>query len=71
MICFDWWAFELMALISGYMGVTNQSASVVLMNIQILIYHVGKGFDVVSCSIIGQQIGDGNVAAAKLYYNTF
>lgn len=53
MISLDWWSFELFALVSGYLGVTSQSAFVILMNVQSAVYQFGKGFDIVTCSIIG------------------
>ena len=61
MLCLDWWVWELMVLISGYLGVDEQAATIVVMNVVSLAYMFIMGFKVSSCTLIGQQIGKGDV----------
>lgn len=74
MICLDWWVWELMILMCGYFPedtrVTQQAAQIVIMNIVALAYMVGIGLETASCTLVGQQIGKGDVKKAKEYYGT-
>ena len=45
MIALDWWVWEFMILISGLIGVKEQAATVVVMNLVALVYSVGNGFE--------------------------
>jgi hypothetical protein len=38
MVALDWWAWEFMILISGFLGVNEQAATVVLMNVYSIWY---------------------------------
>lgn len=38
MQCFEWWAFEVIAVFAGVLGVTELSAQVVIVNIMGLVY---------------------------------
>jgi Na+-driven multidrug efflux pump len=41
------------------------------MNIVALAYMVGIGLETASCTLVGQNIGKGDVKKAKKYYYTF
>ena len=43
MMCLEWWAYEVMTLMAGYIGVNEQAAQIVLMNIVALLYMVSLG----------------------------
>ena len=40
------------------------------MNVVVLAYMFATGFEAAACALIGQQIGKGDVAKAKLYYKS-
>ena len=65
MICLDQWCWELMIIMTGYLGVDNQASQIVLMNIVSTCYMVAIGLETTSCTIIGQEIGKGDVKKAK------
>ena len=68
MIFLDWWVWELMILLSGYLSVAEQAAQIVLMNIKSFLYMFGLGMEQASCAILGQQIGKGNnIKSSKKY----
>ena len=67
MQCADWYVFEIMIFTAGLFGVIAQAAQMILMNIAIMLYVSGLGLAAVIPSLIGQQIGKGNLDAAKSY----
>ena len=67
----DWWVWELMVLISGYLGVVEQASCILIMQICALSYQVAIGLEQASCTLIGRQIGKGDVPKAKQFYKTF
>lgn len=70
MLAMNWFTWELMVIISGYIGVNEQAATVIVMNLVGLLYAFGSGFDGAACALIGQQIGKGNLLKAKQYFQT-
>ena len=70
MICLDGWAWHLMSFTSGYIGVYDQAAMIVVMNIVVMIYQMSMGLQQASTTLIGQRIGDGDVENARLYYSS-
>lgn len=70
-MCLDWWAFELLLLISGLFDVTQQSAQIILMNIAGLFYRVGMGLDQAGATLIGQTLGRGNSKQAHHFFHVF
>ena len=45
MLVLDWWIWELMVLISGYLGVNEQAATILIMNLVSLAYMFATGFE--------------------------
>ena len=43
MMCSDWWAFEILVIISGLIGVTDQAIFVIIANLAAQIYMVPVG----------------------------
>ena len=68
MICLEWWAFELMTLMSGYISVKAQASQVLLINLSAVMYMTSQGLNTSAAANIGQQIGKQNVQKAKDYY---
>ena len=53
MLALDWWVWELMVVISGLLGVKEQAATVVVMNLAGLIFQFALGFESGSTVVIG------------------
>lgn len=71
MLCLDWWVWEIMVLISGYFGVTQQATQIVMVHIVNFMYMAAIGFEQASCTIIGYHIGKDDVKGAKQFYSHF
>lgn len=54
----EWWAYELMTVISGYISVTAQASQVVIMNIIALLFMIAIGLNQAAATTIGQKIGN-------------
>lgn len=67
-IMFEWWAFEILALISGLLPnpVTSIGANSLMMQISSLIYMVYLGISISGNVRIGNALGAGNPQRAKL-----
>ena len=57
MVCFEWWAFELFAIFSGYMSIEALAAEVVIGNIIAFIFMLPLGISYASSSLTGNFIG--------------
>ena len=71
MLTLDWWVWELMTLIAGYLGTKEQAVTIVIMQIVGLAYMLAYALEMSSCTLIGQQIGKGDLKTAKAYFLTF
>jgi len=71
MLILDWGAFEILVLISGFLGVTEQASCILIMNIVVLAYMVAEGFDTAACTLVGQAIGAGDADLARKYFKSF
>jgi len=68
MLCLEWWAFEAMSLITGYIGVDEQAAQLLIFNIIGILFMFALGIQQVASSLIGKQIGMNNIRKAKEYH---
>jgi Na+-driven multidrug efflux pump len=50
-----------MILISGYLGVQEQAATIIIMPIISISYMFGSGFEQAAATLVGQQIGKGDL----------
>ena len=57
MLCSDWWAFEILTIISGLIGVSEQATFVIIANLSAQIYMVPVGIQEATCVMIGNAIG--------------
>lgn len=69
MLCLEWWAFEAMVVLSGYIGVNEQACMVIMLNILGLLFFLALGLQQAASSNIGHEIGRQNIEKAKLYMN--
>lgn len=65
----DWWAAEIMIIIAGTIGTKELTAMIVIANIGGMMNRFGLGMDQAACTLIGQQIGAGNLSEAKSYFH--
>ena len=53
MMCAEWWAFEVLVIIAGYISVEAQAAQVLLFLIANFMFNVAKGMAEATGSLIG------------------
>ena len=67
----EWTCFEILTLISGQLGVTEQATFVILYNLATILWGIPCGVQAAITAMIGKEIGAGNIENAKrLYKNT-
>lgn len=67
MLCFEWWAFELLALFSGYMGTEYLAAEVIIINIVSFIFMVPLGISFAASALVGISLGENNIDLSKRF----
>jgi hypothetical protein len=65
MLCLAWWSFEALIIMSGWIDVNSKATAVILFNILTISFVVPNGFSIVSCTNIGNSLGEGNTFRAK------
>lgn len=69
MLCFEWWAFEFLAIFSGYISVAALAAEIVIINLVSFIFMMPLGISFAASSLVGYYVGQGNVKRAKRFAN--
>ena len=69
MLCFEWWAFELLAIFSGYLGVVQLAAEVVVINMITFIFMMPLGVSYAASCLVGNYIGERRISLAKRFAN--
>jgi len=67
MLCFEWWAFELLAIFSGLLSVKDLAAEVVIINMITFIFMLPLGISYAASGAVGKQLGLGRITKAKQY----
>lgn len=67
MLALEWWAFEVMTLMAGVLGVTDQAAQIVIINISALMFMLALGAQQSAVATIGPEIGRFRIDLAKKY----
>ena len=67
MQCFEWWAFELIVLMSGAIGVVELAVQTFAISIIVLFYNIPMGYQTAVTFKIGLEIGRKNIAKAIDY----
>jgi len=57
MQCFEWWAFELIAIFAGLLSVNDLAAQVAIVNIVGLVYMIPLGVQFAASGLVGNMIG--------------
>ena len=69
MLCFEWWAFELLAIFSGLLSVESLAAEVVTINIVTFIFMIPLGISYAASALTGYFIGRREFDRARKYSN--
>ena len=57
MQCFEWWAFELIAIFAGLIGVKELAAQVAVINVIGFVYMIPLGVQYAASGMVGNAIG--------------
>ena len=66
-ICSEWWAFELLTVISGLISIEAQAVQTLVTSGCAILFEIPLGYQEATCAIIGNCIGANNVPLAKKY----
>jgi len=69
MLCLEWWSFEVLAFMAGYISVNATAAHVVILNTHVVIIMVPLGAQVAATVLVGQAMGEGNYQKARQYFH--
>lgn len=69
MLCFEWWAFELLAIFSGYISIEAIAAEVIIINIVSFIFMIPLGISYAASALTGSYIGARKINLAKRLSN--
>lgn len=67
MLCFEWWAFELLAIFTGLIGVKELAAEVVIINMVTFIFMMPLGISYSASALTGNFLGEGKIDLAKRF----
>jgi MATE family multidrug resistance protein len=67
MLCFEWWAFELLAIFTGLLGVKELAAEVVIINMVTFIFMLPLGISYSASALTGNYLGEGKIDLAKRF----
>ena len=67
MLCFEWWAFELLAIFSGLISITDLAAEVVIINMVAFIFMIPLGISYSASGLTGSSLGEGDIDTARRY----
>jgi MATE family multidrug resistance protein len=67
MLCFEWWAFELLAIFSGLISVEALAAEVVVINLVTFIFMIPLGISYAASALTGYFIGRKKMDLARKY----
>ncbi|KAJ1507794.1 hypothetical protein HMI54_003834 [Coelomomyces lativittatus] len=65
MICAEWWIFEIVALVAGWLGPVVLASQSVILNLAVVSYTVYYGISVACTNRIGNFLGAGQALLAK------
>jgi Na+-driven multidrug efflux pump len=57
MVCLEWWSFEALALISGYISVDSTASMVIVLNANFILLSFPTGLQAATSAYVGRAIG--------------
>ena len=67
MLCFEWWAFELLAIFTGYISVNDLAAEVMIINLITFIFMLPLGISYSASALTGNFLGEGKIDLSKKF----
>mmetsp|Transcript_19698 Transcript_19698/g.22019 ORF Transcript_19698/g.22019 Transcript_19698/m.22019 type:complete len:117 (+) Transcript_19698:230-580(+) len=67
MLLIEWWAYEILIIFSGWLGVTELATSIVLLNIHNTLYSFSLGSQYSAVCLIGNSIGEKSYSKTRIY----
>ncbi len=67
MRCLEWWAWEVLNLVCGTLGVAELAANSTLFNVGMFLYIFSSGLSGASSTLVGRSLGEGSARLAKSY----
>mmetsp|Transcript_19650 Transcript_19650/g.23290 ORF Transcript_19650/g.23290 Transcript_19650/m.23290 type:complete len:208 (-) Transcript_19650:121-744(-) len=67
MLCSAWWAFEVLTIMGGILGVTELASLTICLNIHAFLFRVPLGMTEAASALLGNAIGANNVRLAKRF----
>ena len=67
MVCASWWAFEILTILAGLIGVSEQAAQTLITTLSGLIIQIPSGLAEGVCAVSGNCIGASNVTLGKRF----
>ncbi len=69
MLCLEWWSFEVLALMAGYISVEATAAHIIVLNTHVVIIMIPLGAQVATIVCIGKAMGEGDAYKAKRFFS--
>lgn len=66
-ICSEWWAFEVLTVISGLISIEAQAVQTIVTSGCAILFEIPLGYQEATCAIIGNCIGANNVPLARRF----
>ena len=67
MLCFEWWALELLAIFTGLLGVNELAAQVVIVQMVSFIFMLPLGISYSASALTGNYLGENKIDLAKRF----
>ena len=64
----EWWTYEIVILLSGYMGVNESCAQVIFMSLTVVGHQISRGHRTGLQVYVGQSVGSEDILTAKRYF---
>lgn len=68
--CLEWWCFEFLSIIAGWLSEIELAANVNLLNLNYIIYNFPLGMSYTACALVGNALGEGRPRIAVKYCQT-
>ena len=68
MLCSEWWAFEVLTLLGGILGVMELASLTICLNLHALLFRIPLGITEATGALLGNSIGANNVPLAKRFF---
>ncbi len=68
MMCSEWWAFQILTLLAGTLGVEALASQIITVNVSATLFMVPLGIQEAAGAIVGNFIGANDVLMAKKFF---